>query len=69
MKDVKKLFNCYSRDFYLTSAGWVGDSNQQVGAVWMNRAQNLSIVSACVSPNWTCIEVSEKICFVFNKNK
>ncbi|KAK6623027.1 hypothetical protein RUM43_008879 [Polyplax serrata] len=45
-----------NQDFYLTSAGWVGDNNQQVGAVWMNRAQNLSIVSACVSPNWTCIE-------------
>lgn len=28
-----------------------------VGAVWMRRAQNLSIVSVCSPPDWTCIEV------------
>lgn len=45
------------RDYYLTSAGWIGKNNAEVAAVWMNRAQNLSIVSACLAPNWTCIEV------------
>lgn len=44
------------QDFYLTSAGWIGEHNTHVAAVWMNRAQNLSIVSACQEPNWTCIE-------------
>lgn len=24
----------------------------------MNRAQNLSIVTTCLAPNWTCLEVS-----------
>ena len=45
------------REYYLTSAGWVGANNSQVSAVWMNRAQNLSVISACQAPNWTCIEV------------
>ncbi|XP_019867490.1 inactive dipeptidyl peptidase 10 isoform X2 [Aethina tumida] len=44
------------QDYYLTSAGWIGQKNTQVSAVWINRAQNLSIVSACLAPNWTCIE-------------
>ncbi|KAK7873601.1 hypothetical protein R5R35_009292 [Gryllus longicercus] len=44
------------QDFYLTSAGWVGRDNRQVAAMWMNRAQNISIVSACHAPNWTCVE-------------
>ncbi|XP_056631693.1 dipeptidyl aminopeptidase-like protein 6 isoform X1 [Diorhabda sublineata] len=43
-------------DYYLTSAGWVGHKNTQVSVVWINRAQNLSIISACLAPNWTCIE-------------
>lgn len=45
------------QDYYLTSADWIGQNNSQVSAVWMNRAQNLSIISACLAPNWTCIEV------------
>ncbi|CAH1183188.1 unnamed protein product [Phaedon cochleariae] len=44
------------QDYYLTSAGWIGQRNTQVSVVWINRAQNLSIVSACLAPNWTCIE-------------
>ncbi|XP_023309950.1 dipeptidyl peptidase 4 isoform X2 [Anoplophora glabripennis] len=44
------------QDYYLTSAGWIGQKNTQVSVVWINRAQNLSIVSACLAPNWTCIE-------------
>lgn len=46
------------RDYYLTSAGWIGQNNTQISVVWMNRAQNLSLVSACLWPNWTCVEVS-----------
>ncbi|XP_072401432.1 inactive dipeptidyl peptidase 10 isoform X1 [Diabrotica undecimpunctata] len=44
------------QDYYLTSAGWIGQNNTQVAVVWINRAQNLSIVSACLAPNWTCVE-------------
>ncbi|XP_067002490.1 inactive dipeptidyl peptidase 10 [Anabrus simplex] len=44
------------QDYYLTSAGWVGKDNHEVSAVWMNRAQNISIISTCHAPNWTCIE-------------
>ncbi|XP_018325145.1 inactive dipeptidyl peptidase 10 isoform X2 [Agrilus planipennis] len=44
-------------DYYLTSAGWIGQSNSQITAVWMNRPQNLSLVSTCFAPNWTCIEI------------
>lgn len=44
------------QDYYLTSACWIGQRNTEVSVVWMNRAQNLSIVSACLAPNWTCIE-------------
>ncbi|ENN82878.1 hypothetical protein YQE_00752, partial [Dendroctonus ponderosae] len=44
------------QDYYMTSAGWIGQKNTEVSVVWINRAQNLSIVSACLAPNWTCIE-------------
>ncbi|XP_008194405.1 inactive dipeptidyl peptidase 10 isoform X2 [Tribolium castaneum] len=45
------------QDYYLASAGWIGQKNTQVSVVWMNRAQNLSIISACLAPNWTCVEI------------
>ncbi|RZC38500.1 inactive dipeptidyl peptidase 10, partial [Asbolus verrucosus] len=65
--DISNLTDLHSRmvkppqalvgqDYYLTSAGWIGQKNTQVSVVWMNRAQNLSIISACLAPNWTCIE-------------
>jgi hypothetical protein len=47
----------FRRDFYLTSAGWVGYDNHHVSAIWMNRAQNVSIITSCRAPNWTCFEV------------
>ncbi|XP_059617511.1 inactive dipeptidyl peptidase 10 isoform X1 [Phlebotomus argentipes] len=43
------------QEYYLTSADWVAP-NHQVSVVWITRAQNLSIVSVCIAPNWTCIE-------------
>ncbi|XP_063236972.1 inactive dipeptidyl peptidase 10 [Bacillus rossius redtenbacheri] len=45
------------QEFYLTSAGWVGAGTTHVSAVWMNRAQNTSIISSCHAPNWTCVEM------------
>ncbi|XP_014238564.1 inactive dipeptidyl peptidase 10 isoform X1 [Trichogramma pretiosum] len=44
------------QDYYLISAGWVGDDSSQVAVVWMTRSQNLSVVSACRAPNWECEE-------------
>ncbi|KAF4524776.1 hypothetical protein B566_EDAN014470 [Ephemera danica] len=45
------------KQFYLTSAGWVSNSKGHVAATWMNRAQNLSIVTTCQETlNWTCQE-------------
>ncbi|XP_026469614.1 inactive dipeptidyl peptidase 10 [Ctenocephalides felis] len=56
MWEVKPPLALEGQDFYLTSANWIGQNNHQVAAVWMNRAQNHSIISACLAPNWTCIE-------------
>ncbi|XP_025072942.1 dipeptidyl aminopeptidase-like protein 6 [Pogonomyrmex barbatus] len=44
------------QDYYLISAGWVGDDASQVAVVWMTRMQNLSMVSACRAPTWECEE-------------
>ncbi|CAB3386697.1 Hypothetical predicted protein [Cloeon dipterum] len=45
-------------DFYITAAAWVGDSNDFITVTWMNRAQNLSVVTTChQDQNWTCHEV------------
>ncbi|XP_045472394.1 dipeptidyl peptidase 4 isoform X3 [Harmonia axyridis] len=51
------------QDYYLTSAGWIGQKNTHLSVVWMNRAQNLSIVSSCLSPNWTCIDIHTERAF------
>lgn len=44
------------REYYLISAGWVGDDSTQVAVVWMTRSQNLSLVTACRAPMWECEE-------------
>ncbi|XP_037033924.1 dipeptidyl peptidase 4 isoform X2 [Bradysia coprophila] len=43
------------QEFYVTSVSWV-QGNHQISVVYMTRSQNLSIISSCFSPNWTCIE-------------
>lgn len=53
-------FICHYREHYFTSAAWV--SQTEVSVVWMNRPQNLSVVTLCKSPMWYCQEV---ICLVF----
>lgn len=45
------------REHYFASAAWV--SNTEVSVVWMNRPQNISVVTLCKSPMWYCQEVSE----------
>ncbi|XP_076291931.1 A-type potassium channel modulatory protein DPP6 isoform X2 [Lasioglossum baleicum] len=44
------------QEYYLISAGWVGDDSAQVAVVWMTRSQNLSVVCACRAPSWECEE-------------
>lgn len=46
----------FTREHYFASAAWV--SQTEVSVVWMNRAQNLSVVTLCKSPMWYCQEVS-----------
>lgn len=55
-KEVRPPAVLEDTDYYLTSADWVGTDNLMVAAVWMRRAQNLSIISVCSPPNWTCVE-------------
>ncbi|XP_066594146.1 inactive dipeptidyl peptidase 10 isoform X2 [Prorops nasuta] len=44
------------QEYYLISAGWIGEDSTQIAVVWMTRSQNLSVVSACRGPNWECEE-------------
>ncbi|XP_034241938.1 venom dipeptidyl peptidase 4 [Thrips palmi] len=44
----------FNRDYYLSAATWL--SSTEVSVVWMNRPQNLTIISICKSPTWACVE-------------
>ena len=45
-----------SSDHYITGVKWV--SNKLISVSWMNRAQNVSIISHCREARmWTCTEV------------
>lgn len=48
------------RETYITSSGWVAGTSNQISVVWMNRAQNISVVSTCFAPDWICVEVIRK---------
>ncbi|BES88715.1 Dipeptidyl peptidase IV (DPP IV) N-terminal region [Nesidiocoris tenuis] len=53
----EKIYSLHGyREYYLTSANWVNESNDTVAAVWLNRPQNVSIISICTAPEWSCIE-------------
>lgn len=43
------------REHYFTSATWV--STTEISVVWLNRPQNVSVMSICKSPMWKCQEV------------
>ncbi|XP_035782023.1 venom dipeptidyl peptidase 4-like isoform X3 [Anopheles albimanus] len=43
-----------NQEHYFTSASWISPS--EVSVVWMNRPQNLSVVTLCKSPMWYCQE-------------
>ncbi|KAH8333609.1 hypothetical protein KR059_001206, partial [Drosophila kikkawai] len=41
-------------DHYFSSASWV--SHSKIAVVWLNRPQNISVVSVCKAPAFECIE-------------
>ncbi|KAH8338204.1 hypothetical protein KR074_008564 [Drosophila pseudoananassae] len=45
------------QEYYLTSAGWVSDSNEKVSVVYMGRSQNYSVIATCSKmDNWKSAE-------------
>ncbi|EDX03979.1 GD22563 [Drosophila simulans] len=43
-----------NEDHYFSSASWV--SHSKIAVVWLNRPQNISVVSVCKAPSFQCIE-------------
>ncbi|XP_066142591.1 inactive dipeptidyl peptidase 10 [Euwallacea fornicatus] len=41
-------------DYYFTAVSWI--SLTEISVVWLNRPQNLSVVTVCSSPKWDCKE-------------
>ncbi|XP_070069131.1 uncharacterized protein [Drosophila takahashii] len=55
---IKPPASLNGQDYYLTSAGWISDTNRQVSVVYMGRSQNYSVISICSKlQNWNCSEV------------
>lgn len=44
----------HNQEYYFTAVSWI--SSTEISVVWLNRAQNLSIVSICKTPVWHCVE-------------
>ncbi|KAK7872130.1 hypothetical protein R5R35_005205 [Gryllus longicercus] len=42
------------QDVYVTAATWVSETS--VAVVWLNRPQNLSLITVCKGPMWYCME-------------
>ncbi|XP_023248041.1 inactive dipeptidyl peptidase 10-like, partial [Copidosoma floridanum] len=47
------------QEYYFTTAAWI--SPTEVCITWLNRFQNLSVVSICKSPLWKCQEIQKII--------
>nr|XP_045583917.1 dipeptidyl peptidase 4-like [Procambarus clarkii] len=54
-RDVKPPTRVRDQDHYFTGVAWVDPDT--VGVVWRNRAQNISVVTACSAPMWFCEEL------------
>lgn len=52
--DVKPPLAMKDQEHYVTAVGW--SSNNNLSVIWMNRRQNLSIVTICLPPIWICNE-------------
>ena len=46
-------------DYYFTAVSWA--KSESVAVIWMNRAQNLSLVTECNPPAFICKEVSPSL--------
>ena len=49
----------FFREYYFTAVSWV--RSDAVAVIWMNRAQNISLVTECNQPTWICRVVSKKL--------
>ncbi|KAL5282068.1 hypothetical protein ACFFRR_005370 [Megaselia abdita] len=54
-KDVRPPSSIKNIDHYMTGAKWI--SPTEISTIWLNRAQNVSIISTCKSPHYNCIEI------------
>ncbi|EDW76193.2 uncharacterized protein Dwil_GK14793 [Drosophila willistoni] len=54
IKDLRPPKILENEDHYFSSASWV--SSTEIAVVWLNRPQNISVVSVCKSPSFVCIE-------------
>lgn len=54
IRDIKPPQVLINEDHYVTSANWVSET--EICVVWLNRPQNISVVSVCKSPVFLCIE-------------
>ncbi|XP_063905183.1 inactive dipeptidyl peptidase 10 isoform X2 [Zophobas morio] len=41
-------------EYYFTAVSWI--SLTEISVVWLNRPQNLSLITICMSPKWDCRE-------------
>ncbi|XP_014233663.1 dipeptidyl aminopeptidase-like protein 6 [Trichogramma pretiosum] len=57
VKSVKPPPIIEATDHYLTGATWI--SPNEICITWMNRLQNLSVISICKNPLWKCQEVQQ----------
>ncbi|XP_046386963.1 inactive dipeptidyl peptidase 10-like isoform X2 [Ischnura elegans] len=58
--DLKPSLGVKDQDHYFTAVTWI--SNRQVSVIWMNRRQNVSIISVCKGPLWNCDDAhTEKV--------
>ncbi|KAK4292837.1 hypothetical protein Pmani_034416, partial [Petrolisthes manimaculis] len=54
-RDLKPPARVKEQDHYVTGVGWVDE--ETVAVVWRNRAQNVSVITACSAPMWFCEEL------------
>ncbi|XP_018328752.1 inactive dipeptidyl peptidase 10 isoform X2 [Agrilus planipennis] len=59
MKEVKPPKEIAHSDYYFTAVSWV--TLTEICVVWLNRPQNMSIVSICKTPTWICHETQKII--------
>ncbi|XP_013101716.2 inactive dipeptidyl peptidase 10 isoform X1 [Stomoxys calcitrans] len=54
MREVQPPNILQDEEYYFTSASWVSET--EISVVWLNRPQNISVVSVCKSPMFVCVE-------------